>query len=322
MITLITGQPGAGKTLRALYMVKAMAEKENRPVFYSGITDLALEWTELEKAEDWHKCPTGAIIVIDECQRIFRPRPAAAPVPESVSKFETHRHQGLDIFLITQHPMLLDSNIRRLVGRHLHVMRAFGAGCANVHEWNEIRDNCDKSRLGSQSILWKYPKEVYSYYKSAELHTHKFRPPLRVIFLILGPLLVALFVWLVVTWFKDRQKPKVLTPPAATAPGSAASASSPGAPSSSVDRSKKSRDEWFNELTPRIEGLPHTAAAFDRVTAPTLAPAPVGCIKTRICRCYTDQGTVLPVTDEVCESLVDRGFFRSWEHQKTMIDRK
>ena len=178
MITLITGQPGAGKTLHALWLVKAYAEKENRPVFYSGIPGLdtsVLPWEELQDADDWPKLQPGAIIVIDECQRIYRPRGSGSKVPESVAAMETHRHKGFDIFLITQHPMLLDSNIRRLCGRHIHVMRAFGANAANIHEWQEARENCDKQRHGSQSKLWKYPKEVFAYYKSAELHTHKFR---------------------------------------------------------------------------------------------------------------------------------------------------
>jgi len=52
MITLITGLPGNGKTLYTISFVKALAEKENRPVFYSGITDLALDWTEIEPEKE------------------------------------------------------------------------------------------------------------------------------------------------------------------------------------------------------------------------------------------------------------------------------
>ena len=47
MITLITGQPGAGKTLFTLQFVRELAEKEKRTVHYSGIKDLRLPWLEL-----------------------------------------------------------------------------------------------------------------------------------------------------------------------------------------------------------------------------------------------------------------------------------
>ena len=39
MITLITGLPGAGKTLFTIADVMAMAEKDNRQVYFSGIAD-------------------------------------------------------------------------------------------------------------------------------------------------------------------------------------------------------------------------------------------------------------------------------------------
>jgi len=94
MIYLITGLPGAGKTLFTVADVMGMAEKENRQVYYSGITDCKVPgWIELEKGEDWYKCPVGSIIIIDECQRVFRPRSAGSNVPEYVSKFETGNHR-------------------------------------------------------------------------------------------------------------------------------------------------------------------------------------------------------------------------------------
>jgi len=81
MIEQITGLPGAGKTLITLARVKELAEKENRQVYYNGITDLKLPWIELDKGEDWYKVPPGSIVVIDEAQRVFRPRGAGAQVP-------------------------------------------------------------------------------------------------------------------------------------------------------------------------------------------------------------------------------------------------
>lgn len=311
MMTLITGQPGAGKTLHGIWLVKEYAEKEGRPVYYSGVKDLTLDWVEMVDPMKWHELPVGSIIFFDECQRQFRPRGTGSAVPEAVAKFETHRHSGYDIFLITQHPMLLDSNIRRLCGRHIHVMRAFGAGAANIHEWNEVRENCDKQRLGSQSRLWKYPKEVFSYYKSAELHTHKFRPPLRILALIVAPFLLGGVIWFLVSWQASFAS-KVAGQPVdkKTESGSLLSGRSlvPGQAHAPVKHVSP-----LDQYAPTVPGLLFTAPRYESVTDAAHAPYPVGCFVVGArCNCVTDQSTRLDVPADMCKSLVETGFFRDW----------
>ena len=305
MITLSTGQPGAGKTLYSIWLIKQLAEKENRTVYYSGIPDLTLDWTEIENPDKWYELPVGSIIVLDECQKLFRPRGVGTCVPESVAAMEVHRHKGLDIFLITQHPMLVDSNIRRLVGRHIHVQRAFGANAANIHEWGQVRENCDKQRLDSQSKLWKYPKEVFGYYKSAELHTVKFRPPVKAVLLIIGPLLVAALIFFVVSWFSKKEE-GIPPAPAATASKSAASAAAPSA-ASGGSRSVVGLESF----QPVVPGLPWTAPRYASVTEPTSAPVPVGCVQSAAkCSCFSDQGVVVDVSPGVCIKIARGGFHR------------
>lgn len=318
MINLITGQPGSGKTLRTLYEVQQLAEKEGRQVFYSGINDLRLPWTELERGEDWHSVPVGSIVVIDECQRIFRPRGNGSSVPEYVAKFETHRHQGLDIFLITQHPMLLDSNIRRLCGRHLHVMRAFGAKAANLHEWGEVREQCDKNRSGSISTLWKYPAHVFDFYKSAEMHTHKFRLPPRVYFLLLIPLVLAVVGWVLYQWWAPRltgETHKEMVKSAVQANGGAVAVGKP--PSDGSKPAVKDRTEYLAELEPRIPGLLHTAPAYDSITQPKQAPEPMCIISSKNgCRCFDQQGNRYQTSNEICLYLVKNGIFLAWKEPR------
>jgi zona occludens toxin (predicted ATPase) len=166
MINLSMGLPGAGKTLFTIAFVKEMVEKEHRPVFYSGINDLALDWYEHD-AEKWMECPEDAIIVIDECQRIFRPRGSGAKVPEFISGLETHRHKGFDIFLITQHPMLMDADDRRLAKQHWHICRKFGMQRATVLQFESCKEQPLSHTAIARCFEWKYPKEVFKYYKSA-----------------------------------------------------------------------------------------------------------------------------------------------------------
>src|SRR5690554_4543795 len=120
MFTLVTGAPGAGKTsftiarfvekennllkkllaLLAKFINKTAEEKPKRPIFYRGIRDLKLDWTELtdEQTLEWPKhLPVGAILIVDEAQQLWPVRPSSRPVPEGLSALETHRHYGWDI---------------------------------------------------------------------------------------------------------------------------------------------------------------------------------------------------------------------------------
>lgn len=301
MITLITGQPGAGKTLYTLWYVQQMAEKEGRTVYYSGISDLKLPWLELDKAEDWHKLPAGAIIVIDECQRVFRPRANGSQVPEHVSKCETHRHQGHDLFLITQGPRLLDGNVRPLVGRHIHVMRAFGMHAANLNEWAQVKLNCDTSRADAIKKKWPYPKEVFDYYKSAEMHTHKRRIPARVFFVLLLPFILVGLIWTAIKYLNRMHEPPV---------GSVPQAQAGYNPQSVVHAETKHELSWIESQQPRLSGLPQTAPAYDDLTKPQQVPAPQACVVIGDrCKCYTNQATPIEMDDALCRNIVANGIF-------------
>jgi zona occludens toxin len=317
MIITITGLPGNGKTLFALNWVKAKAEKEGRQVFYSGITDLntaVLPWTECEPTK-WFELPPGSIIVIDECQRVFRPRMHGSAVPDFVAQLETHRHLGVDLVLITQHPMLIDSNVRRLVGLHFHVVRKFGLQAATVHEWGAIKETCDKNREDSSRHDFVYPKAAYTWYKSAEVHTHKARIPARVWWLGAVVLGLAGAVYTGYSfWSKrlsgqhaDEMAQTMGVTPASTAPRvvtrtAAASSSGP-----------MTTEAYLRAHAPRIPGLPHTAPVYDETTKPQEAPYPAACIASYSrCHCYTTQATRLHMPEDLCRTIARDGFFMAW----------
>src|SRR3990167_5397468 len=145
MMTLVTGLPGACKTLHTLVHVKAEADKEKRRVYYSGIKNLALDWIEHDPKK-WFELPARSIMVIDECQDLFPSRASGASLPEYISRLAKHRHGGVDLVFITQHPMMVDPYIRRLSNRHLHMVRIAGLEASTVHEWASVKENCDKQR--------------------------------------------------------------------------------------------------------------------------------------------------------------------------------
>lgn len=319
MIYLITGLPGNGKTLYTLWHVRDRAKKENRQVYVSGIPDLAItEWNQIDEAQarDWHTLPDGAIIVIDEAQRIFRPRAGRGDPPAHVSMLETHRHKGYDIYLITQHPSLIDQNVRRLSGTHRHIQRTFGMQRATIHEWGEVHMDCELRRTDSSKTIWNYPKDVYSLYKSAELHTHKVQLPKQVWYLV-GLLSVLIFcVAYVYTRTQARMNGEV---PGYNAPGQKPDKKSDPTGSgldqyTSADRERPlTPAEYVASLTPRIPELPHTAPRYDKLTTPTDAPYPAGCYTIGDkCKCVTQQGTPFKATHEMCINVVKNGFFKDW----------
>lgn len=333
MIHLITGLPGNGKTLYALAWVKAKAEKEGRPVFYARIADLTLPWSPIDPFE-WHKCPAGAIIVIDECQKsndpadlkaptLFGIRPRGAPVPEWVAALETHRHMGVDLVLITQHPMLIDSHVRRLCGIHFHVVRKFGLASATVHEFGSVREQVDKNRTDSTRHDFRYPKEAYGWYKSAEVHTHKARIPARiwwigVMVLVLG----ASLYWIASQWAAritgEHESPlaQSIQPQGLPKPGQALPGSPTARPAGNGGQVLNSSD-YIAAHAPRVPGLAYTAPVYDEVTKPTEAPHPAACIASYSrCQCYTTQATRLDMPEALCRQIARDGFFVAWRQSE------
>lgn len=308
MINLVTGLPGSGKTLFTLKTVKDLAEKENRPVFYHGIPELSLDWNILDKPENWVDLPNGSIVVIDECQSTFRPRAASVTPPRHVAEFETHRHKGLDFFLITQHPMLLDGNVRRLTGRHYHVNRFYGFNKSTIHEFQQVRENVDKSTKGSIQNHFVYPKEVFSWYKSADLHTVKKRLPMRLFMMIILPLVLLGLLWFAYTTImgldkaalKDKETPGEVLP--GSVPGEVAAL--PG----QIDTTTPGG--YLKAYTPVIKDVPQSAPIYAEIAKPVKVPYAAACISMGSrCTCYSQQGTKLAIGKEVCEQLVAGGQF-------------
>lgn len=319
-INLVTGQPGNGKTLWTLWHVRGEAEREKRAVYYNlGEYDTGPKqgqpkfvtipgWVHMEKPEEWPSVPDGSIVVIDEAQRAFRPRHVTSKVPEHVSKLETHRHKGLDLYFVTQHPGLIEGNVLRLVQSHRHVKRLWGAAAATVHQWEDVNRSPDQSRRGSLQTTWRYPKDVYKVYESATHHTVKLRPPMRLFLLalmvVVGPGLIAYAL------FRDRgATPSEAASPVEGEPGKAA----PGSAARPPGATPLTVSQYAALHQPRVAGLQYTAPLYDELTKPQAAPFPVGCLaSTAKCRCYTEQGTALAVPQDLCEKIAESGYFQFW----------
>lgn len=310
-IHLITGVPGAGKTLNAIKIAKKHQEEGlekqgmgTRPVYYYGIRGCKIdEWTEIDKAEllAWESLPDGSIIIVDEVQDVWPQRTGKREIPLSISQLNKHRHRGFDFFMTTQYPKMVDVALRRLIGQHDHYDRRFGSKVINKYTWNSCNDDPTDyhSKREAHTSLAPLDKEIFGLYESAEFHTHKRRIPKKIIAAVL---FLLLFV------------------PAAFYFGMGLNVVEAGIPATTTDSDFAKRIETAQETgiyieddyTPRVEGFPHTAPIYAEITQPVTYPK-YNCIvptaRPRACKCYTQQATKMDVPISICLEIVENGIF-------------
>src|SRR5690349_3808698 len=122
MIYLFTGSPGSGKTLSAMeFIEQCQKEDPGRIIYSANIEGMCMPGVlplDDEGIRRWHEvCEPNSLIVVDEAQRYWRAQRSGDP-SQAVIEMETHRHDGIDIVLMTQHPTFLHANIRKLTNVH------------------------------------------------------------------------------------------------------------------------------------------------------------------------------------------------------------
>lgn len=303
MINLLTGVPGAGKTLYMCSKVEARRIRENRVVYYHGMTDVKLDWVLISEPQKWYELPDGAIIVFDEAQQVFPKRATGSAVPVWESKFETHRHKGHDVYLTTQDPSFLDSHLRKLVQTHLHFMRKFGTKWTTVHQFETCRDNVSKTRKDSIESQWVNDSAMYGKYKSASIHTQKVRVPTKLWLAVLLPFFIIGMAWY---FYQRRMVPQPAAVPVASSTAGVSSVTQSAQPV------KKTYD--LAAFVPRIPGLPHTAPRYDELTVPVRVPTIVGCVTGKgRSFCYTQQGTRIYPQASFIAQFMENGMFEDHE---------
>ena len=330
MLYLYTGVPGAGKTLYAVSNLLKRKDFKDRPIFVDGIKDLDhdkinyFDIPEGESIQTWPKwAPPGAIIVVDECQRIFRPRPSGSKVPDYVAELETHRHRGLDFILITQHPRLIDVHLRGLIEHHTHLGKT-NLGLRRKMEWTTGGAKDPESRANIREALisvYRLNKSVYGLYKSAEVHT-KIRTKKSKL-LMLFPLalcLVGYGIWSFSGFWgrlegeapsTDKTIESNKTAESAPTTAQTPQENATGRYETQTIQAEQPKPHISeDDYKPRIENRPETAPIYDGMNkSVTVMPWPSACVKSeKSCNCYTDQGTKIKEIDKkTCISYIKDG---------------
>lgn len=324
MMYLITGQPGNGKSLRAMWQalqeyernqaaVKAGKEQPRR--FFTNIAGATTEensqafaWMErLPAHNDWTQLPDGSYVIYDEAHADGKTKelerygtlfPGTGKPGESddprVRAMSTHRHRGFDLVFVTQWPSKIHHQIRSLIGEHVHMTRAMGLGCAGVMKWTRVQvDPYDeKQREKAEEEIWRFEKSLYERYKSSSLHTasHKFRIPAKVWQGLSTLVVTGLVIWGIYVFVMSRTSAGGRPEPSGGALAPAAQAL--------FSNSSASQEPEEVFVRPGIG----TNASIATAPVPTLG----GCVSSdRGCRCFNTEGFQIDMTQQECKKTLE-----------------
>lgn len=315
MIYLITGQPGHGKTLRALELACNFVAA-GREVYAHGVRGLnynAAGFKELEDPKNWQDLPDGSVILLDECYTVFPTRSGASKVPPHVEAMATHRHRGFDFIIIAQQAQKqIDGFLLGLIERHEHVRRKFGFKKAVILWWDKFSPNVNNSDTRK---FWAYPEKIMkrNLYESTVVDTTQFKIPWFYYALPVAIGMVVFFAWRVQAFFHQEPEP-------VKGQGTSLPLSSSTLPA----QQDKRPDDIAAYLAPRLEGQPWTARAYDHLPIATSPEIYCIAVEDLRCSCLTEQGTKYVVSPKICRTIARDGVYnptRRVERQESVMSR-
>lgn len=187
MITMLLGAPGSGKSYEATVFQVLPALRKGRKVItnlplnvdafaelnedYRALIELRQPTAEDLKPfskvsdykSDW-KHPTegfGPLFVVDECHMFL---PMTGTPRDLEEWFALHRHENVDVVLITQTYGKVNKNIRELVQTVIELRKNTNLGSQKTYR-REVRDSLRKgNRLGLE--VRQYKKQYFPLYQS------------------------------------------------------------------------------------------------------------------------------------------------------------
>lgn len=293
MITLITAVPGSGKTLYAVgRILKLLGEGR---LVYANIAGLQIEGVR-PAPDDWRDTPEGSVVIYDECQQehLYPSTGQRGEVrDERIRAMETHRHTGHDLIFITQAPTFVHHHIRKLVGEHIHLYRPNGMKGANVYTWGFTCENPNDRREQERAdhYVMKYNPDHFKLYKSATVHTHKFRIPRKIAVVLV--LILCGAGW--VAW--------------SLSDGFASMSSAADLSETSVESAEGQGEGQAG----RLPAPPPAASLYSWSDTPSATPI-AGCVSfpsRALCQCFDSSGVTIAMEHAACLSVIAKPIPRS-----------
>ncbi len=245
--------------------------------------------------------------------------------PEFVEKLTIHGHYGIDFFLITQSPKLIDPLLRTLVGRHLHIKHS-KLGFRKLLEFPECQNEPSSPAVAGLGLVKPYrlKKSVFKLYKSADAHTKQTKSSSKLLYVFLLLLLLTPYLgyraYMGVTG-NDRVKQKVKTAETGLQVASDVQANPPLQQLTNPDiqspQSLKQEPVGVkpSDYVPRISERPETKPIYDNVRTVVNFEFPEVCVDSKAkCTCYTNQATILrEIPEATCKKYVKDGIFNPYK---------
>lgn len=322
--------------------VDQKAHAEGRVVYYHNINglkpdQLQAQWFEFEDPEKWFELPNDSIIVVDEAQGWFGSRDPRARPPEHITRFETMRHQGHEVHLVTQDPRYLDVHLRRLCNTHIHYWRVFKSAQLLRFESEVVVEKVElkTSFKDADKKSLRLDKRYFGAYTSTNAK-HHFQTKVPTKFILAICVLVGAGI-LVYRAYERYNTEKAQAETASNAPaGSMVDQvrDTVGAFIKPVGETKTDAPEsvasYIGRRVPRVPQVPSSAPIYDELTRPVSFPR-LYCMSSTdpatyarefgrmahavvngtptVCQCYTQQSTRVETDFAFCMRVVENGVF-------------
>lgn len=342
MLVIRTGKPGHGKTLNTIREVDQKAHAEGRVVYYHNINglkpdQLQAQWFEFEDPEKWFELPNDSIIVVDEAQGWFGSRDPRARPPEHITRFETMRHQGHEVHLVTQDPRYLDVHLRRLCNTHIHYWRVFKSAQLLRFESEVVVEKVElkTSFKDADKKSLRLDKRYFGAYTSTNAK-HHFQAKVPTKFILAICVLIGAGILVYRAYERYNAEKTALQATSSAPAGSMVDQvrHTVGAFIKPVGETKTGAPEsvasYIGRRVPRVPQVPSSAPIYDELTRPVSFPR-LYCMSSTdpatyarefgrmahavvngtptVCQCYTQQSTRVETDFAFCMRVVENGVF-------------
>lgn len=171
IIRLTTGGIGAGKTYINVKLADEAHKKGTYKKIYSNIRGHS-ELTDYvyDPPDDWRECEEGSLIIIDELQfnekfsKHFSQRR-----DKEVVDITMIRHDGIDMWLITQSTKFMNTDIRELVNEHFYI-EATGKKSSKCYCFAQAQTSISKAtkKQAHDEFSYSLEQKYFDMYKSTK----------------------------------------------------------------------------------------------------------------------------------------------------------
>ena len=170
MIRLVTATPGSGKTCMVIEWLLGELDKGFYKAIYCNIEGLKIMGIH-KLLDDWRTVPDEhkpCLYIVDEAQYHQEFMKETTKANEVGKALSTHRHYGIDFWLITQSPKLLNPYVIENTGEHVHLYRPKKAKTVSVYWWSYAVTSMTKANFKQADDVqkWRLNPHMFQYYKS------------------------------------------------------------------------------------------------------------------------------------------------------------